>query len=152
MTELPVTTSEVVAPTTWRDRYPSGPWTLAGVALCGCAVVSLVDPTRHMVTPPCPMRALTGWWCPLCGATRAASRVLRGDLVGAFHFNAVFLLLMPVALAVWAAMAFPGRLRWLDPVRARNTPILLGVGAVLIAFTIVRNTPLGDTWLRYPGA
>lgn len=149
MTELPITST----PKSERSaRYPVGPWTAAAAAVCGCAVVALVDPTEHMVTPPCPLRALTGWWCPFCGATRAASKVLRGDLVSAFHYNAMFLVLMPVALTLWAAFAFPGRLPWLDPVRERSKPIMTVLVVLLGVFMVVRNSPLGDTWLRYAGA
>ncbi|MFN8051936.1 MAG: DUF2752 domain-containing protein [Acidimicrobiales bacterium] len=135
-----------------RDRLRQGPWMFAGAAVCGCVAVAVVDPTRHMVTPPCPMRALTGWWCPFCGATRAASRLLRGDLTSAFHYNAMFLLLLPLAAAFWFAWAFPARFTRLDPLRARATPIIGAAVALLVLFTVVRNTPLGDTWLRYPGA
>lgn len=151
MTDAP-TTAPVDRQAARRARYPVGPWTGAAVAACGCVAVALIDPTKHMLTPPCPMRSITGWWCPFCGATRAASRLLRGDVVSALHFNAVFVVLLPLALLLWAAAAFPERLRWLDPIRARSKPILTLVVTVFGAFMVVRNTPLGDTWLRYPGA
>lgn len=152
MADLPVTTEGAPGPAPRSERYPTGPWTAAAAAACGCVVLALVDPTEQAVTPPCPFRALTGWWCPLCGGTRAASRLLRGDLAGAFHFNAAFVTLLPVALVLWATWAFPGRLPWLDPVRERSAPIVWTVFGLFLAFVVVRNTPLGDTWLRYPGA
>ena len=135
-----------------RARYPVGPWTGAAVAACGCVAVALVDPTKHMLTPPCPMRAITGWWCPFCGATRAASRLLRGDVLSALQFNAVFVVLLPLVAGLWTAAAFPGRFSWLDPIRARSTPILTAVAVLFGVFMVVRNTPFADTWLRYPGA
>ncbi|MGJ3509518.1 DUF2752 domain-containing protein [Enemella sp. A6] len=55
---------------------------------------------------PCPMLALTGWWCPFCGATRMASSVLDGDFAGAFYWNpAVFIALLVLGAATtgWVA-------------------------------------------------
>lgn len=132
-------------------RGMSGPWALAAVGACACVAVAIVDPTKHQMTPPCPFRALTGWWCPICGATRAASRLIRGDLGSAFHFNAMFVTLLPVAVVAWVAWAFPQRFPWLDPVRRRARPLLYAFAAIGVAFVVVRNTWAAD-WLRYPGA
>jgi len=144
--------SAVGAAPTRSDRYPAGPWTAAALGACACVAVSIVDPTRHMMSPPCPMRAITGWWCPFCGATRAASRLLRGDLTTALHFNAAFVIVLPVVALLWAAAAFPGRFAWLDPIRRRTAPITAVIVVLFAVFMVVRNTPFGDTWLRYPGA
>lgn len=152
MSEPPATTTAPDHIGSRRDRFASAPWTVAALAACGCVVVALVDPTERMVTPPCPLRAATGWWCPLCGATRAASRLLRGDVTTALRFNAVFVVLLPLAVLVWVAAAFPHRLRWLDPVRSRSRSILIAVVAVLGVFMVVRNLPFAATSLRYPGA
>ena len=38
---------------------------------------------------PCPFRALTGWQCPFCGATRLGAALLHADLAGAFAANPV---------------------------------------------------------------
>lgn len=47
----------------------------------------------------CPIHALTGFYCPGCGSTRAVRAVLAGDLPRAFHNNAL-LVLSPVILTV----------------------------------------------------
>lgn len=49
----------------------------------------------------CPFALMTGVACPGCGLTRAASSLVRGDLVGAWEFHPLVL----VALA-WAAGAW----------------------------------------------
>jgi len=142
MAELPAIT----------DRLPRAPWVGAALAACGCAVVAVVDPTEHMVTPPCPLRSLTGWWCPLCGGTRAASRLLHGDVATAFRFNAAFVTLLPLGILLWVVAAFPDRFAFLDPVRSRSSRIIVGVATVFLVFAVVRNTPWGLDTLRYPGA
>ena len=133
-------------------RRSFGPWHAVAFAGCACVAVALIDPTEHLVTPPCPMRTLTGWWCPLCGATRAASKVIRGDFGAAFRYNAMFLVLLPLVAAFWAVWAFPQRFAWLEPLQRKARKVVIAVAIVLVAFTVVRNTPLGSNWLRYPGA
>ena len=157
MTSLkPVTSPDTNAPNPSvagvRGRFATAPWKLAGAAACGCVALAIVDPTKHLVTPPCPLRALTGWWCPLCGGTRAVSRLLRGDVVGAFHFNALFVILLPVIVAVWASFAFPGRLPRVSGLLANTQRATVAVFALLVVFMVVRNTPLGFDVFRYPGA
>ena len=148
MTDAPVS----AAPPTRRERFPTGPWTAAAVAACGCVAVGVVDPREHAMSPPCPFRTLTGWWCPFCGATRAASRLLHADVGSALRYNAPFVVLLPLVLTFWVAWAFPARFPRLDPLRRHARPVISSIAALLVVFVVVRNTPLGETWLRYPGA
>ena len=48
--------------------------------------------------PKCPLRELTGWNCPGCGATRAAHELVHGHIRAALHLNALFVLAIPGAL------------------------------------------------------
>ena len=45
---------------------------------------------------PCLFHLVTGLDCPGCGATRAALRLLAGDISGAFQENAAVICLLPV--------------------------------------------------------
>lgn len=45
---------------------------------------------------PCLLHMFTGLNCPLCGSTRMAAALLRGDLEAAWHFNPVVLVLGPL--------------------------------------------------------
>lgn len=137
---------------TRAPRVDRGPWVAAGGAALACVVVAVVDPTQHQVTPLCPLQAATGWWCPFCGATRAASRLLRGDVVGALGYNAAFVVLLPLVIVAWVAWAFPDRTPALDPLRRSARRIGVVVGVLLAAFMVARNLPFAQDWLRHTGA
>ena len=77
----------------------SGSRLLAVAALLGAAALFAVyryDPAEVSFFPPCVFRALTGFLCPGCGATRALHHLLHGDVAGAFRLNAMLLFLGPV--------------------------------------------------------
>lgn len=107
--------------------------------------MAVVNPeTTHV--PLCPLKALTGLDCPLCGSLRAVHSLTRADVVGAAGHNLVFVVAVPLAVAMWCA--------WLrrcatdDPRPAPALPpwvfpVLL---VVLAAFTVVRNLAIGH-WL-----
>ena len=85
--------------------------------------------------PPCPLHATTGWWCPLCGGTRATRALLSGRLATSLHDNA---LAVPIIVAIaWAlaAWAWP-RLRIRLPAAALWSAI-----GFLALFAVLRNLP-----------
>lgn len=106
---------------------------LAATAL---TVLYFVDPTRHMLAPPCPYLTLSGLACPGCGLTRAVHLLLHGDLARAFAYN-------PWAfVAAAAVMAFAILPRITDEARTlrlRNGISYLMV-VVTLAFWVWRNT------------
>ncbi|NUT98477.1 MAG: DUF2752 domain-containing protein [Saccharothrix sp.] len=88
--------------------------------------------------PPCPLFALTGIQCPACGSTRMVHALLHGDLVAAWHLNAVMLVAgLPLLAWLWV--------RWFQAAR-RGRPVppvsgKVGVPVVALAVTwmLVRN-------------
>ena len=121
----------------------SGPWLTAVGVGAGTAAVDAMDPA-HRHVPLCPLHAVTGWWCPLCGGLRATQAVAHGNVAAALHDNAVLLASVPVLAWLW--------LDWLGRVRSdRSPPALPGaariaVVAVLVAFTVLRNLPGAQAW------
>jgi hypothetical protein len=97
--------------------------------------------------PPCPLRALTGIPCPGCGAGRAISAMLDGDVIAAVDHN----VLVPLALAliVWSAIAAVSRgagARWWDPLALRSASLV--TAATIGTFSLLRLLPWGPTaWL-----
>ena len=120
-----------------RARRP----VLLAAAAAGVAVtyVAVADPgqAERLPTAPCPFHAVTGWWCPGCGITRAAHDVITGDVVGAFGAHALWPLVL--GLLAWTGAA------WLTPrvPSPARAPAAVWVAAVAlaVAFAVARNTP-----------
>jgi len=107
------------------------PSTALRVAATGVAAMVLAH--VHVPGRPatlCPLRALTGVPCPLCGGTTAAVRLGHFDLVGALAAN-------PVAVIVAAALIAspltlgPGGIARLSALRRRRLTQVIVVALVL---------------------
>ncbi|MET9495282.1 DUF2752 domain-containing protein [Streptomyces sp. NPDC006552] len=124
-----------------RAAVPLG--VLAGVA-AAFAYVGAVDPNEAGHYPACPLLSATGVFCPGCGGLRSAHALVHGDLGGALGANALAVAgyaLFAVVWAVWAGRAMRGRPFGLSPGRVH----LWTLGAVVLAFTVVRNLPFGGS-------
>ncbi|MGF0311433.1 MULTISPECIES: DUF2752 domain-containing protein [Nocardiaceae] len=131
----------MTAPT--RSRSIAAPLGVAAAAVGGAVLLHVRDP-RTSTYVPCPFHALTGLWCPGCGATRALGDLSRGDIAAAASSNVVAVLLAIVAVVVWVLWL---RARWIGRSLPRprvNRPTVIVLIAVLAAFTVVRNTPWGS--------
>ncbi|UQX00715.1 DUF2752 domain-containing protein [Streptomyces sp. RerS4] len=129
---------------TSRARRLAVPVLTLGAAVAAFTYLGVVDPNEPGHYPVCPLLRLTGILCPGCGGLRSAHAVAQGDLITALGANAA---------AVAGYVAFAGFLAlWLvRAVRGRPTPTIAlrpvawwGIGALLLAFTIVRNLPIGS--------
>jgi len=140
MTAMPTDTSPA------HRSGVGGPLLAAAAALAGLTYVGLVSPDEPGHFPVCPLRALTGWDCPLCGGTRAVHALVHGDLAGALDHNVLVTIAVPVALVLWLRWAWR---RWrgadagLVALGARSAAVLLAVG---ISFAVIRNLPFAG-WL-----
>ena len=94
-----------------------GTMALGGALTAAAALVYFYDPASTPLYPSCPLRALTGLLCPLCGGLRAAHALLHGRVFDAVALN-------PFLIA--AGLAWP-----VVP------PRWTAIGAVL--FTVARN-------------
>ncbi|MEO6703475.1 MAG: DUF2752 domain-containing protein [Jatrophihabitantaceae bacterium] len=66
----------------------------ATVALVAVPGLYLFNPNTSRI-PLCPLHAMTGLWCPLCGVTRASHALLHGQLGTALQDNLLFVLALP---------------------------------------------------------
>jgi hypothetical protein len=125
-----------------RRAWP--PLAVGGLLVAGAAYVGVVTPGEGR-TIPCPFHAATGLWCPGCGMTRAAHRLLRADLLGALSFNVfVPLVVFGAAIGWWSWFAARS---WGRPVRwpARVAPAWwFALGGAFVAYAVLRNIPAFD--------
>ena len=98
-----------------------------------CIVLLLVPPgSAHAKwLPKCMFHQLTGLYCPGCGATRALSAMLHGDVKASLHNNALLFPLL--ALIVFLLM---------KPETSLKRPFAVTIVAVVLGFTILRNIPV----------
>jgi hypothetical protein len=60
---------------------------IGGACAAAAALLYAYDPAASSFYPSCPLRALTGLLCPLCGGLRAAHELLHGRVLEAAALN-----------------------------------------------------------------
>lgn len=85
----------------------------------------------------CPFRRCTGGYCPGCGTTRAAGRLLRGDIVGSWQRHP-FVVLGAAQLIVLGSIRLSGSNRLRSTVRRFATPLLAANAAVVLGIWVIR--------------
>jgi hypothetical protein len=103
-------------------------------------VLYFLDPNRVRV-PLCPLHAISGLWCPLCGATRASHALLHGDLLTALHDNALYVCALPLLILLgWRWLQAPAS----GPVdRLLPRPVFWVAVGLAVIFGVARNLAAG---------
>jgi hypothetical protein len=122
-------------------------WGLSAVGVGGFALAAAYQLSGQRIGIPCLLHATTGLNCPLCGSTRMAAALLRGDLDAAWHFNPVVLVLGPlmgVALGYQVLAWALESLRLVRLPRLSMSPrvadwLLKGVLVLLAVYGVARN-------------
>ena len=123
----------------------------AGLVVAG--VLFFSDPYESGCSPwlpPCPLHALTGFYCSGCGSTRALYRLLHLNLAGAWRMNPAAVLAVPLIVGLflkdWLAVRHPWARR---PWPAWFIPTLL---AAVLLWGVLRNLPWWPftTWIPRP--
>ena len=99
-----------------------------GAAMLGVAAIRPLLPVE--VVPPCPLRAMTGIPCPMCGMTRGVTALVHGDLGDALFLSPGSLL--AVALAVVLLV------QWRTKRVTAPVWVLFGVVGVLWAWQLLK--------------
>lgn len=94
------------------------------------------------------MLRLTGLRCPLCGGTRWAESLLRGDLSAALSFNPLLCMAAVPCLWIYLRLVRSCLRREYVPCRFRvSRCAAVTAAAVVLLFIIVRNTPVYQAYL-----
>ena len=116
------------------------------LALGGLAAATLAlhvrDPHVAHSWGVCPLYALTGVYCPGCGALRGVNDLGDGHLDAAASSNLLLVLALPFALwflARWTWGRWTGREVALLPTVPRA--VTIGLVALVVVFTVARNLP-----------
>ncbi|HVV70051.1 MAG TPA: DUF2752 domain-containing protein, partial [Verrucomicrobiae bacterium] len=90
----------------------------------------------------CIFHQTTGLLCPGCGSLRALHQLLHGNWVAAFHYNALLVGCLPLALLLTAACAVR-RFRGRPVLNSPHSlwPWVLAFLIVGLAFGVWRNIP-----------
>lgn len=126
--------------------------TAAASSAAAVFVLRHVDPNAAgNPLPPCVFHALTGYWCPGCGMTRALHALVHGDLLHALHMNPLGMLML-LALPAMVLWSWGWQPRALQPLMRRLMEPKLWL-VVLPVYWIARNLPwVPFTWLAPGGA
>ncbi len=126
------------------------PATTAVAAAGYLGVVASIDPFRPMAIG-CPIRALTGGFCPGCGSTRAIDELLHGDLIGSMTCHPMVLPLLGLTTYLWVSWIAGrrGGRPWARSPTELSAAIPLLLAVAFVTLTIVRNVP-GLEWLTPP--
>ncbi len=127
------------------------PAAILAMAVAAVMMLWFFDPATSGLFPPCPLRYLTGWYCPGCGSLRAMHQLLHGNLRAAWSLNPLTVLLSPF-------LAYGTASYVLFEIRGQHLPRpflpavwIRALCAVIILFGIARNIPLHPFDLLAPG-
>jgi hypothetical protein len=124
-----------------RIPFPASRILVAGAVALGTVGVLLYfafDPTKVAIFPQCMFHRITGLDCPGCGAQRALHQLLHGKVIDAVHFNAMFVLSLPLALWYGPRLVF----RAMTGAASGTPPRWLWFYiAAWIVFGVARNLP-----------
>ena len=103
----------------------------------GLVVLFFFAPDQYPFYPRCLFHTVTGLQCPGCGGLRAMHCLLHGQFVAAFHLNALFVLLLPIALLIGVRLTLNPQ-SWLPKMLQASFWWWLLLSAVIL-FGIGRN-------------
>lgn len=121
----------------------AAPIATAVAVIAATAFIATVDPNEPGHYPLCPTRALLGIDCPGCGGLRATYALAHGDVGAAFDHNALFVVLVPVLVGLWALWLYRAWTGVSPPTSPRREAIMRSAPIVVLivamVFAVVRN-------------
>ncbi len=116
---------------TKQELITLGLFLVLGVVACAVLLAAPPGSPRAKWLPKCMFHQWTGLYCPGCGATRALSALLHGDIRASMHNN---ILLIPGGAMLALLIVKPGI--------SLKRPVAVAIAAAVIGFAILRNIPV----------
>ena len=112
------------------------------VIIVAIYLYSNYNPENYRIFPKCPVYLLTGYQCPGCGSQRAFYHLFNGDIITAFRYNPLFMLLVPYVLSgiyieYIANKTKPRIVRIRELLFGKWAAVVLGI--IIVIYTIFRN-------------
>ena len=132
------------------SRHPKLQILIIGIAVIFLSLLYFFYPAGYgSLHPDCLFHSFTGYFCPGCGAQRAASAILHGKLLKAADLNILFVCSLP--LIGWSAFVFT----WNSFKAAKLTQRIFyspffvkTVLSLVLVFWLLRNLPFYPfSWL-----
>ena len=123
-----------------RDRVFAA--AIVGTTLAALVYLFLFNPAGGTAYfPSCPLRLLTGLYCPGCGTLRGLHQLLHGHLGAALGFNPLMVMALPFIGYAYLSYTMLA-LRGSSLPRVFVPPMLIrALFWVVIAFGVLRNIP-----------
>ena len=113
-----------------KEMLTLGLLLVLGAAACVVLLLAPPGSPKSKWLPKCMFYQWTGLYCPGCGATRAFSALLHGDIKTSLHDN---LLLIPGGLMLILLIVKPNL--------SLKRPVAVAIAAIVIGFAVLRNLP-----------
>lgn len=123
------------------DKVPATPlWLMGGAGIAAAALLVVRDPHQAGSFGMCPSLALTGLYCPGCGALRGTHDLLTGNVGESLGHN---VLLVPGLLYVlwWWVSELASAYGRDVPGPPRSRGLAIFVLVLFVGFAVVRNLP-----------
>ncbi|MCB0464112.1 MAG: DUF2752 domain-containing protein [Aequorivita sp.] len=100
------------------------------------------NPSENSFFIPCPFHYITGLFCPGCGSQRAIHLLLHGDILGAFRFNPLMVLTLPILIYSLGITL----VNWIFGTKYRfilfySNFFIFGYFGIAIIYWVLRNLP-----------
>lgn len=113
-----------------------GRWAVLGAAAAATALVATAGSDDGPVL--CPFRRCTGGYCPGCGVSRGANRLVRGDLLGAWQWHPWVIVAAAQLVVIGGVLVPRGAPDRRALVRRMATPLLVVNAATMLVIWVVR--------------
>ena len=111
---------------------------VVAVVIAAIAVYKFFDPMESSIFPKCVFYSVTGLKCPGCGTQRALHAMLAGNLAAAWHYNAFWVVMLPVIALLLGAEGIRKRAPRLY-VAVNSKWVVAAVLVAVVAWWIARN-------------